>query len=470
MNRVGALTKLLQDLFADVPALKAWVKTDPQLAGIAPHVAFNQALATVCLDVVESAKARGLWNQAAFESLIQARPESDFEIQMVARQWGVFAILPDPQLARGVEMYFGMAPGHPGTPQNLRTLAAAADIDLRGRSFLPFDQILQEANARQPTDDNVHALKRLLDTLADMTQARPMEPNHPIARALDALTTSQSDPRDAQVPVVQVVEVQEAVILDSVGFLPAGFLDRGAAAARTVARLSVLRQFGTHVSTAFTHGTGFLLTDRLLLTNHHVINARHANEPDAVHDDLLAQVQSMVVEFDVDGPGQQGEPIPVSALLAYSPRRSVKHPGGLDFAVLRLSMPVGDDQRVPRPLRDGPLPDSVAINIVQHPAGGFKCLALRANQLAEQADTAIRYTSNTDEGSSGSPLFDDDWNVVGLHRASVGTNTEFQGRSIHKLNVGTPMRAILDSLRQGTAEGSKVEEAWRAIQEWHGLG
>ena len=50
-------------------------------------------------------------------------------------------------------------------------------------------------------------------------------------------------------------------------------------------------------------------------------------------------------------------------------------------------------------------------------------------------------------GSSGSPVFNDQWQVVALHRASTYVaQVEFQGKTTAYVNVGTHMSAILDDL------------------------
>src|SRR5262249_36255187 len=60
-----------------------------------------------------------------------------------------------------------------------------------------------------------------------------------------------------------------------------------------------------------------------------------------------------------------------------------------------------------------------SILIVQHPRGRPMELALGANALIgpNGNGTRVRYRTNTEPGSSGSPVFDLDWNLVALHHA-----------------------------------------------------
>ena len=59
------------------------------------------------------------------------------------------------------------------------------------------------------------------------------------------------------------------------------------------------------------------------------------------------------------------------------------------------------------------------MTIVQHPGGEKKQIALRENRIVDVLDAFLHYEADTEPGSSGSPVFDDGWEVVALHHASV---------------------------------------------------
>ncbi|MFC8142403.1 trypsin-like serine peptidase [Streptomyces paradoxus] len=52
------------------------------------------------------------------------------------------------------------------------------------------------------------------------------------------------------------------------------------------------------------------------------------------------------------------------------------------------------------------------VNIIQHPRGEPKQLSLRDNQIVDALERFLHYESDTREGSSGSPVFNDPWEVV----------------------------------------------------------
>jgi hypothetical protein len=56
------------------------------------------------------------------------------------------------------------------------------------------------------------------------------------------------------------------------------------------------------------------------------------------------------------------------------------------------------------------------VNIVQHPSGLPKQIALYHNVVAYADDSRVQYLTDTEPGSSGSPVFDSHWRVVAIHQ------------------------------------------------------
>lgn len=59
------------------------------------------------------------------------------------------------------------------------------------------------------------------------------------------------------------------------------------------------------------------------------------------------------------------------------------------------------------------------LNIIHHPQGDYKQISIRENLFVDISDTKIFYVTDTAQGSSGSPVFNDQWQVVGLHHKSI---------------------------------------------------
>ncbi len=57
------------------------------------------------------------------------------------------------------------------------------------------------------------------------------------------------------------------------------------------------------------------------------------------------------------------------------------------------------------------------VTIIQHPKGEDKQIALHANDVVGRLNQHLFYTTDTEPGSSGSPVFNKDWKVVAIHHA-----------------------------------------------------
>ena len=198
-------------------------------------------------------------------------------------------------------------------------------------------------------------------------------------------------------------------------------------------------------------GTAWLISNQLAVTNHHVINARLSGEPPASDSDFQRQGLESLLEFDIDDSGAHGIETRVRAVVASS--------DDLDYTVLRLQAP---PERHALKLR----PDAVqlnatsylSVNIVQHPRGQSKRVALRNNLVTSSTNRDLRYLTDTDFGSSGAPVCDDDWRVVALHRgAEYASVSNYKGQDTAYINFGTQVAAILADLR------TRYEPVWTEI-------
>jgi endonuclease G len=233
--------------------------------------------------------------------------------------------------------------------------------------------------------------------------------------------------------------------------LGVAFLLEGAVAARSVAKLRVHRHFdgapsfATGGSPDWGVGTGWLISATLMVTNHHVINARGPREPDAKPEDF--EIQGKATEADFDFVAKDADATTVKAVTCVASDRE------LDYAVLRLADAV--TPRNPLRLRPNPLTRHPAtalgerVNVLQHPGGEPMRLGFRDNFVVTGTAERLSYLTDTRGGSSGSPLFDDTWLVAGLHRgwANIeGAPVQVWGKEIRQENFGTPIGRILAKL------------------------
>jgi V8-like Glu-specific endopeptidase len=228
--------------------------------------------------------------------------------------------------------------------------------------------------------------------------------------AAAAVAKIHADPLD--VPVTN-----ERIIGTSKELQAWNFLPRGVRAAGTVARISI-RETGRE----FPQGTGFLVSPRLLMTNHHVL-------PDE------ATAQSCFVEFNAQ---VTIDNTPDAATrLELDPGAFFLADERLDFALVQIAHPAG----TPAPgetfgwnrlsVQQGKLVVGEPVNVIGHPSGRFKEIAVRNNALLVRLDDFLHYETDTEPGNSGSPVFNDQWEVVALHHSGV-PRTDGEGRILRK--------------------------------------
>jgi V8-like Glu-specific endopeptidase len=195
-------------------------------------------------------------------------------------------------------------------------------------------------------------------------------------------------------------------------------------ASRSVARL-ILR-FGDQSA----HGTGFLIDKDLLLTNHHNV----------VHPDY-GNVTSVVAEFDHEE-GFVGKPLVRKGKIA-----SIAGEAQHDWAVIPL------DAAVDRPPLKLGTPYDVgtddAVVIIQHPKGAYKQFSLEPLAIRHVDAERIQYVADTQQGSSGSPVFNALMHVIALHHAEAEVTVNVKGKqeTVWR-NQGVHIAQVMKALKQ----------------------
>jgi endonuclease G, mitochondrial len=188
--------------------------------------------------------------------------------------------------------------------------------------------------------------------------------------------------------------------------ISAAFLTAGARAARPVGRILVCTERGGIGS----FGTGSLVSPRLLLTNNHVLKTPEVAK--------RAQVE-FGYELGLDGRQARGASFELQPDVFFVTDR------GLDFALVAVQERNADGDALsqfgwnPMIEAEGKAIKGEKLNIVQHPNGEPKQLAIRENRLVDLLENFLHYETDTAPGSSGSPVFNDQWEIVGLHHSGV---------------------------------------------------
>jgi endonuclease G len=221
-----------------------------------------------------------------------------------------------------------------------------------------------------------------------------------IAKRIDRLSMVQGE--DLPVQADDPGELLEKII-NTEDFVGVRYLEAGVAAARAVGRVDIRDARGRQAG----FGTGSMVSPVLLLTNHHVL-------PD------LETARASAVEFDFQD-GVDGRPLPVT-VLPFDPDLFFVADQRLDFALVAVRAtpadlaPFGFSRLIEA---QGTVILGEFVTIVQHPRGEKKQVALRENRIIDLPEQFVHYEADTEPGSSGSPVFNDQWEIVALHHASV---------------------------------------------------
>jgi hypothetical protein len=228
-------------------------------------------------------------------------------------------------------------------------------------------------------------------------------------------------------------------------------------------------------------GTGFLVGPDAVLTNYHVM------EPV-----IKTQVGPAGVECQFDFKLLKDNtapytPVKLAAdwLIDHSPYTANEKQGTpdqpppptvdeLDYALIQLAVSFGSQPWAKSPDANGNAPargwvrvpdqapavgDRMAIIIAQHPDGAPMKLALDTDAVNKEKgfwlnppQTRLRYATNTEGGSSGSPCFDFSWRLIALHHYG---DPKYSGNDPRRgdWNQGVPIGQICARLaRLGKAD------------------
>jgi endonuclease G len=223
----------------------------------------------------------------------------------------------------------------------------------------------------------------------------------------------------------------------TVDFMSISFLDVARAASRSIARVVF--------ADGRAQGSGFMVSPVLFLTNQHVFqNAEQAKgfllEFNYELDFRSIGLEPTVFKLDPDRFFLSSDETDLDyALVAIGPKVS----GPLEHDDIGFLPMINNDDKQMK---------SIFVNCIQHPDGNPKQLVVRENRLTARTPNTLIYSSDTLPGSSGSPVCNDDWEVIALH------------------HYGGPYRAIADrgddaGLPLNGNEGIRISSIMKNLHE-----
>lgn len=209
-------------------------------------------------------------------------------------------------------------------------------------------------------------------------------------------------------------------------------------------------------------GTGVLVGPDLLLTNQHVLSSLEMLE------DALARFDYCVDDGGVAMPGRvfrfkkdfyfaspEKEFDYALVKLKEAPLAALAPPPEAAEATI-MTLARAGKHRGYLSLAPRFIKDKDRVNVIQHPNGQPMKVVMTQNYVAgDMTDTRVHYVADTMQGSSGSPVFNRNWEIVALHHsgrphppetvAAVGKRW-WKGK--FRVNEGVPVRAILADFKK----------------------
>jgi len=229
------------------------------------------------------------------------------------------------------------------------------------------------------------------------------------------------------------------------------YLELGLLAARPVCRIQIMSPFGRPEG----YGTGFLVGPNLLLTNNHVLYTAE-----------LARKSFAEFEFEQDINGQQK----TSKSFNLRPDEVFVTDPDMDFTLVSVAPVTTEGIELTnygllRLVEDtGKVLNGEYVSIIQHPEGDLKQCCLRENEVVDIFDNWLHYMTDTQPGASGSPVFNDQWLVVGLHHSGVPMK-DAQGNILK--TDGQPYRESIDdpsTIAWVANEGIRISRIFQALE------
>ncbi|HNP68905.1 MAG TPA: trypsin-like peptidase domain-containing protein [Aequorivita sp.] len=272
-------------------------------------------------------------------------------------------------------------------------------IDTSGNAMEVWSNVLSEADKNSKVDELV---KSVLNTYPDNPFLKSALATKEIDYSLSPDIDKISKWQDVSEETLEVLTMGRSTLL------PVNFLARGVQKSKAVGKVEI--KIG---SNRVNVGTGFLfkvkgINDLFFITNCHVINDRKDIDKTKVIFDY---------ELDIDGNSIASKNFRIDENRAWycSPVNEY------DTTIFNL---IDDHNELESygyiELKEIEIAQNDFVNIIQHPGGEMKQISLYHNIVTNTSERVVQYLTDTLKGSSGSPVFNSDWEVVALHHSGGG--------------------------------------------------
>jgi endonuclease I/V8-like Glu-specific endopeptidase len=305
--------------------------------------------------------------------------------------------------------------------KNERARAAAALAEGRWQDVESLERVFQRAALSGRQDVLAKAMTEIVREAAPVAATAIVAPGRVVPNGLN--------------PYERIIGKNE--------LQPASFLFEGCIKLRSVGRVNVRSSEGSG------YGTGFLVSRRLLMTNNHVLDSEETAAQSFVQFDFLEKKVGV---------------IPDGAVFRFQPGVFFVTNGDLDFTLVAVEPVNSQGARLedrgwsPFIADSGKVLHDDLVNIIQHPSGRPMELSIRENKVVDVLPDFIHYETDTEPGSSGSPVFNDLWQLAALHHSGVPIRDAQGTITGWKANEGVRISSTVRFIQQWAAGRSQTEQ------------
>ncbi len=192
-------------------------------------------------------------------------------------------------------------------------------------------------------------------------------------------------------------------------------------------------------------GTGFILRGKdikpewgdelFMLTNEHVISNLTDNRTQG-----SLQPDQARISFELSA--NPDVEMLVSEIMFCSPSSE------LDATIVKLSQPVTGVEPYTVAKHLPTANSKQRVYVIGHPKGGKLSLSIHDNVLLDHKAPLVHYRAPTEGGSSGSPVFNSQWDLIALHHAGGFNVSKLHGQGSYPANEGIWIQSILKAVNQ----------------------
>lgn len=203
--------------------------------------------------------------------------------------------------------------------------------------------------------------------------------------------------------------------------LPISFLQQGLNYSNAVARVVLMDG---------SSGTGFLIDDNRFITNHHVLETAKIATSARIYFNYQENIKGLALPYEA---------------VELLPNELFKTSKKWDWTAVKVKGDMNTKYGAIPFVKIDKNPDIDSFTmIIQHPMGEPKKIAMFRNLITYADNNIIQYVTDTQKGSSGSPVFNDKWELIALHHA--GYEEDYDTKLRFATNEGIHINRVIEGV------------------------